>query len=291
MKIGIIVESLQLPLFAGLDKAAELGADGVQIYAVAHHGHNLLEYSAAQLNELKSRCHNNNLVISAICGDLGGHGFHQPEGNNQRVILSKRIIDIALALDCRIMTTHIGVVPVDCHDPRYSIMAEKLHEVGEYAARYGASLAIETGPETPLALKIFIEEAVCSKGITVNMDPANLVMVQNADPAAAVRLLKDHIVHTHAKDGIHYQTCDPEQVYTAFAEGGFEQLVAETGELFAETALGQGQIDWADYIQALQSINYSGFLTIEREVGESPIQDIAQAIKFLKKQLTYTSNG
>ena len=286
MKIGIIVESLRLPLFAGLKKAAELGADGVQIYAVACNSHNLLEYSSQQLKELKKHCEDNNLVISAICGDLGGHGFRQPQGNSERIALSKQIIDIGLLLGTNIMTTHIGVVPEDTSDPMYDTMALALRDVGEHATSCGATLAIETGPETPEALKRFIEDAVGNNGIAVNMDPANLVMVQNVDPAAATLLLGNHIVHTHAKDGIHYQACDPARVYSAFAEGGFEQLVAETGELFAETPLGEGQVDWDAYLNALQDINYDGFLTIEREVGANPIQDISAAISFLKARVT-----
>ncbi|MCK4981771.1 MAG: sugar phosphate isomerase/epimerase [Victivallaceae bacterium] len=285
MQIGTIVESLKLPLFDGLKKAAELGAEGVQIYAVARNGHNLLEYSPGQLRELKNRCEDNGLRITAICGDLGGYGFRQLNGNKERVDLSKRIIDIALELGTNIMTTHIGVVPEDKSEPMYSIMAESLREVGEYAAGAGAYLAIETGPESPEALKDFIEKAVRGKGIAVNMDPANLIMVQNADPVAAVHLLKDHIVHTHAKDGIHIQDCNPEKVYTAFAEGGFKQLVAQTGDLFKETPLGQGEVNWKEYIQALRDIGYKGFLTIEREVGKNPINDIGSAIKFLNKIL------
>lgn len=285
MKIGIIVESLRLPLFDGLKKAAELGADGVQIYAVAHGGHNLLEYSDKQLQELKSCCDDNNLVVSAICGDLGGHGFRQPQGNAERIALSKQVIDIGLKLGTKVMTTHIGVVPENSSDPMYDKMAAALRDVGEYAAPAGASLAIETGPETPEALKTFIEDAVGSKGITVNMDPANLVMVQNVDPAKAVFTLKDHIVHTHAKDGIHYQACDPARVYSAFAEGGFDQLIAETGELFTETPLGEGQVNWDTYLKALNDIGFDGFLTIEREIGNDPIQDISSAINFLKNIL------
>ena len=245
----------------------------------------LLVFSRIQVKELKDCCKDNNLQITAICGDLGGYGFRQLNSNRERVELSKRIIDIGLELGTNIMTTHIGVVPEDIFDSIYSIMAERLHDVGEYAARLGACLAIETGPESPQALKDFIEKDVCSKGIAVNMDPANLVMVQNADPAAAVRLLQDHIVHTHAKDGIHIQKCDPEKVYTAFAEGGIKELTAKTGELFKETPLGQGGVNWQEYIQALRDIGYNGFLTIEREVGENPIDDITLAIRFLNKIL------
>lgn len=285
MRIGTIVESLKLPLFDGLKKAAELGAEGVQIYAVGRNSHNLLEYSNTQLMELKNRCRDNKLQIAAICGDLGGYGFRQAGGNEERIALSRQIIDIGLELGTNIMTTHIGVVPADKSDDMYSIMADSLREVGEHAARSGAFLAIETGPESPQHLKDFIEKAVGSRGIAVNMDPANLVMVQNADPAEAVYLLKDHIVHTHAKDGVHIRKCDPEMVYTAFAEGGIKELVAKTGELFKETPLGEGGVDWKSYIKALHDIGYDGFLTIEREVGDNPIEDIASAIGFLKEML------
>jgi len=74
-------------------------------------------------------------------------------------------------------------------------------------------------------------------------------------------------------------------IYTAFAKGGIKQLTAKTGDLFKETPLGQGGINWKEYIQALRDIGYKGFLTIEREVGENPISDIASAIKFLNKIL------
>lgn len=285
MRIGTIVESLKLPLFDGLKKAAELGAEGVQIYAVGRNSHNLLEYSSRQLRELKKRCDDSNLQATAICGDLGGYGFRQVDGNKERIALSKRIIDIGLELGTNIMTTHIGVVPEDKSDFMYGIMADGLREVGEYADSSNAFLAIETGPESPQALKDFIENAVCSKGIAVNMDPANLVMVQNADPAEAVYLLKDHIVHTHAKDGVHIRKCNPETVYFAFAKGGIKELVAKTGELFRETPLGKGGVNWPEYIQALRDIGYNGFLTIEREVGDKPVEDIASAINFLKKML------
>ena len=38
-------------------------------------------------------------------------------------------------------------------------------------------------------------------------------------------------------------------------------------------------------VNALEDIGYLGFLTIEREVGENPAQDIALAIKFLHAQM------
>ena len=63
----------------------------------------------------------------------------------------------------------------------------------------------------------------------MNLDPANFVMVTGQDPIKAVHILKDYIVHTHAKDGIMLKKNDPTKVYHAFAVGGVEALNACDG--------------------------------------------------------------
>lgn len=63
-------------------------------------------------------------------------------------------------------------------------MKAACRELGDYAASVGVTFAIETGPEKPETLAAFIRD-VGSKGIGVNLDPANLVMVTGCDPVAA----------------------------------------------------------------------------------------------------------
>ena len=283
MKIGMIVESLRCPLETGIPRARELGADGIQIYAVSPYL-DMLNDSPDKLKILKETAEKNGLVFSAVCSDLGGHGFSDPPGNPERIEKTRRIMEASRIFNTHVLTTHIGVVPSDRNSKLYAEVVETLQTVGALAADNGMVLAIETGPESPEQLNQFLLD-VDHKNIGVNMDPANLVMVQNADPAAAVRLLGKYIVHTHAKDGIHFQDCDPKRVYDAFAEGGFDQLVAETGELFREVELGKGQVDWNEYLKALREVGYDGFLTIEREVGSHPEKDIADAVGFLKSNL------
>ena len=283
MKIGIIVDLLKLPLTRGIATAAALGADGIQLYAIGKDC-NFLKMSRGQIWELRQRCRDAGMTVSAVCGDLGGHGFQIAAENPNKLMALKRIIDGTVELGCRIVTTHIGVIPADHHSETYQVMQKAIFELAEYACQCGTVIAIETGPEPATVLNRFIGE-VGSKGVGVNLDPANLVMVLDEDPIAAVHTLRRHIVHTHAKDGIHYRQGNPQKIYHAFAEGGFEQLEAETGTLFAEMPLGQGQIDWPGYLLALKAIGYDGFLTIEREVGENPITDITRAMDFLKQQL------
>ena len=156
--------------------------------------------------------------------------------------------------------------------------------MGSYAAGKGVTIAIETGPEKAVVLKRFLDD-IGSRGMGVNLDPANLVMVTADDPVQAVSTLRGYIVHTHAKDGVQLQPCDPREVYGAFASGGFAKLEERMGRLFEELPLGKGGVPWKRYLAALRAIGYSGYLTVEREVGANPAKDIATAVRFLRKNI------
>ncbi|MBR6602956.1 MAG: sugar phosphate isomerase/epimerase, partial [Clostridia bacterium] len=137
--------------------------------------------------------------------------------------------------------------------------------------------AVETGPEKSEVLRDFLD-SLGSKGVSVNLDPANLVMVAGDDPVAAVHNLKDYIVHTHAKDGVMLKATNPEFIYNV------EPMPEELRGVgfYREVPLGTGSVDFPKYIAALYEIGYRGFLTIEREVGDNPIADITTAVNFLK---------
>jgi L-ribulose-5-phosphate 3-epimerase len=282
MKIGVLLRVGERTLDAVLEEAAQLKIEGVQLY-VHHTTYDLLAMSENELEVFASRCRELNLEIPALCGELGGHGFEIAAENSVKIAQTCRIIDLAKKLNVPVVTTHIGVIPEDTESETYQTLLAALTEMGEYAEKCGIMLAIETGPETPEVLKDFIERT--NGGVGVNFDPANLVMVQNCDVSQAAEILASHIVHTHAKDGICCQKCDPKEVYNAFAEGGFEQLEAETGELFREVPLGEGTVNFPRYLATLRKHGYNGFLTIEREVGVNPMLDIKLAVDFLRKQL------
>jgi sugar phosphate isomerase/epimerase len=168
------------------------------------------------------------------------------------------------------------VVPNDPEHERYKIMQDACSKLCRYADDVKAHFAIETGPEIATTLKGFLD-SLGSKGVAVNFDPANLVMVTGDDPVKAVYTLRDYIVHTHAKDGRKLKDNDPEVVY-----GVIEDAIQE-GQTFIELPLGEGDVDFPRYIAALEEVGYRGYLTVEREVGEDPEADIRLAVEFLKK--------
>lgn len=280
-QIGIIADWLRLPFAESMEKCAQMGADGVQLYAVD--GEMAPEnLTAAARAEKRAVIESFGLKVSALCGDLGGHGFAIREENPRKIERSKRIVDLALELGGNIITTHIGVVPQDSTCETYHIMQDACNELAEYAWKNGAFFAIETGPEPAQRLKRFLDNLDCP-GVAVNLDPANLVMVTDDDPVQAVYTLKDYIVHTHAKDGILLRKTDPKVIYDFFAEGGIGDL--RLGDYFLETPLGQGKVDFDAYLAALKDIGFHGFLTIEREVGKNPAADIQMAVSFLRSRM------
>ena len=280
MKLGVITDCFKKTHEYGIEKAAQLGLDGVQIYATT--GDFSPALSNAQKNAYKTQLNNHGLTVSALCGDMGGFGFEIEQDNPDRVEKTKKIIDLAVEFGAKAVTTHIGVIPSDKTHPRYQIMLNALTECGLYAQEKGVTLAIETGPEPATTLLAFLQDT--KGGVGVNLDPANFAMVTGQDPVEAVYLLKDYIVHTHVKDGkMLDKTQDPTEVYHAFAIGGVDALNACKG--FQELPIGAGEVDWQQYLRALHNIGYDGFLTIERECGDDPVADIVAAADFIKAEL------
>lgn len=254
--IGVMLNSFKLPREEALNCVQKIGAEGIQFYAVK--GDNAPENLCGEKRkEFYSMVRDMGIRFSALCGDFG-KGFKDPECNPELIERSKRVLDMALDFDTNIVTTHIGRIPADPEDDTYKIMLDACYELAEYADSLGAHFAVETGPEPATRLRAFLDK-LHSKGVAVNYDPANLTMCVDDDAVKGVYELKDYIVHTHAKDGLR-----------------------GTEKPYREVPLGTGDVDWPNYLKALEDIGYRGFLTIEREVGENPVRDIQIAADFLR---------
>ncbi len=257
--IGVMLDSFRLDINSALDKAKEVGAQGLQIYAT-YGDFSPEKLTADAKRDFLKKCADRGLAISALCGDLG-KGFADPEQNPALIEMSKRIVDLAKELGTSVVTTHIGKVPDDKNCERYAIMQEACGKLAAYADEMKVRFAVETGPEKAVVLRDFLD-SLGSRGVSVNMDPANLTMCVDDDAVQAVYTLRDYIVHTHAKDGMR-----------------------GTQPPYVEVPLGEGDVEWDGYLKALNDIGYRGFLTIERECGDDPAKDIATAVDFLKTKI------
>jgi sugar phosphate isomerase/epimerase len=287
-KIGTLADWFGKGIIEGIRESRRCGADGVQLYAWNQFDPRTVK--PEMVRAVQDAAGEYEQQVTALCGELGGHGLEIAADNPQKIDYLKQVVDLALQLDCGIVTTHIGVIPADGNSEKYSVMRRACVEIGSYAASLGAVVAIETGPEPVARLKAFVDAcngesgADEGRGIAINYDPANLVMVTGDDEVEGVRRAGSSIVHTHAKDGRMNHFAGPDEVYSLFAQGGIEAL-SKVSAWFTETPLGLGKVRWLPYLRALKETGYDGYLTIEREVKENAMLDIHTAVKFLEDMI------
>lgn len=258
LKVGAFLSSFKLDLRSALEKADEIGLSGMQLSSLGG------ELDVADISEKKAAgirrmFSDRGLEISSVCGDIGGFAVEDESEASRRVGKTRIIMDNTKMLGSSIVQTHIGLISEDFNDKKVATMRKCLEAIGRYGEETGVYLATETGPEPASTMKRFLD-SIAVPAIKVNYDPANLVM-KGFDCISGVYELKDYIIHTHAKDG--------------------RELPDEKGR--REQPLGRGEVGFEKYIAAMDEIGYSGFYVIEREAGESPVEDIVEAKRFLDR--------
>lgn len=256
LKVGAFLASFKLDFQAALDTAREIGLAGLQLSSLRGEL-DIEDISPARADEISRMFADRGLAISSVCGDIGGFSLEDEARAKDRVRRTKRIMETTRSLGVSIVQTHIGFIPENFGEKRVAVMRESLEEIGEFGQEIGVVLATETGPEPAITMRRFLD-TIAIPAIKVNYDPANLKM-NGFDCIGGVYELKEHIVHAHAKDG------RP----TPDAQGRLEQ------------PLGKGDVDFPKFIKAMDDIGFDGFYVIEREVGDQPVQDIAEAKRFL----------
>jgi len=275
LKIAVMVHNLKMDIYEGMKKVAEMGVPGVHISA-SRPGFRPEDLDAAGRKKLLDYVKSLGLEISAISAWGGKVDLGEKEGLRENIEEGKRLLELAADLGCGIWQAHCGIMPHDESHPKWGIFVDSFGELCAHGEKVGACLAIETGPEPPTVLKKMIE-AVGSKALRVNYDPANLILwparymkergepydrekaFAEFQPVEGVKVLGEYIVHTHAKDA----------------------LVKPDGNR-QEVPLGEGWIDWKRYVSLLKEVGFDGYFAIEREVGDDPLSDVRKAVEFLR---------
>ncbi len=192
-------------------------------------------------------------------------GFAPRDTCRERVERTKDVANVAARLGIRSVACHIGFVPEDSSDPIYVNLCSIVREVCDCAARNGQTFALETGQEPAGLLLQFLRD-VARPNLKINFDPANLILYGMGDPIAALRLLSEHVVSVHCKDGV-----APES--------------HQSGLLGRETRLGSGEVDFDAFLTTLASAGYRGILSIERETPDAVVRqaDIRHAVHLLRE--------
>lgn len=268
-KIGVTIWSLGTTrdwrgLEEQLAKIKEVGAEGVQLWAV--------DYSPSEPCLLDpDRCSRDcrrrvtellnsyGLELTGFCAQLSSPrrfgGFDDPEGLEDRIRKTCKVLEIASELGAPVVTTHPGKIPEDRGDPAYPLIRDSLLKVARFAEDVGAYFCIETGMEPASVLLSFLVD-LNSPAVKVNFDPANLLSYGREEVIAGVKLLGPWIAHTHAKDH------NP-----------------RTGR----ATVGEGLVPWREYLLELKAVGFSGWLALEDETGRDVVESLKRGKAFLQK--------
>jgi L-ribulose-5-phosphate 3-epimerase len=171
--------------------------------------------------------------------------------------IAQQAIPMANSLGIKKISTHIGFIPPSNHE-NYPVMIDRVSEIARLWSDAGLDLLMETGQEPAPELLQFLHD-IPSKNVSINFDPANMILYGAGDPIEAIAILGRHIAHVHVKDAL---------------PSGKPGL-----EWGTEVPFGTGQVDAQKFLSTLRTINYTGPLTIEREGrAANPIADIQAAI-------------
>lgn len=203
-----------------------------------------------------------------LCAVMGGGDFGVNDKNVQEQFRQVgNQIKAACELNAKIVRIFASLIPAKyATDEIVERVIENLKRLTRVAEDAGVTLALENefGITSKGEQIAHIVDSVGSKNLGVNLDPANFV-VSKEDPARAIGILSQRIVHTHLKD------C----TYTSTGRWwGYEWV-----------ELGTGQMDYRPILSALSKIGYDGFLSLEYEQSDVVRGTILSRI-YLKKLLS-----
>jgi len=173
------------------------------------------------------------------------------------------VSDFAAQLGVASVATHVGFVPEDTSHEDYLAVREMVRRVCDHAVSHQQTFALETGQERAEVLLDFLLD-VNRRNLGINFDPANMILYGTGDPIASLAVVGQHVVSVHCKDG----DWPP---------------VGVPGALGNERPLGQGAVDFRQFLEGLKKIGFKGPLTIERECHDKDerLRDLKEGKRLL----------
>jgi sugar phosphate isomerase/epimerase len=256
LKIGIRLESLGLPIRRGLAEAARLGVPGVQVDAAGDFSPRNLSQTGRR--EFRHLLRSHNLELTALGCPLR-RGLDTAVDQEERIEHVRKVMSLSFDLGPRVTIVQAGQVPEKPDSPGARLLTEALLALGHYGDRTGTVLALDTGLESGEVLSLFLGQ-FDTGGLGANLDPGHL-LGNGFDPYGSARALGRYVKHVQARD-----------VRQASASRSAQ-----------EVALGNGDIEWMQFLSVLEEIEYRDWLTVARDGGDNRQADVAASVAFLRR--------
>jgi L-ribulose-5-phosphate 3-epimerase len=247
----------------GLDEAlegiAQAGFKYVELCAVrGWTEHVPLEATDAQITELQAKLDGLGLQASALSG-------HSDLTTAEGVVDGKKAVDLCTMLGLTIMNTAIGGHYSEDED-RTAFMGY-IHELADYAAERGVTLALEIHGDIMASgeLSIPLIKEINRDNVRINYDTANCVFYGGVEAIDDLRSTAPYLAHVHLKD----------------TGGGKRE--------WNFPAISEGRLDFGAILKLLDDVSYAGPFSVEIEFqGEPwpPVSEVNRSMKVSYAHLT-----
>lgn len=269
--IGVFA-SIDAGLGVQLEVARDLG-----VHTVHLHTPHAASRTPARAKEFNAKLADLGIKITVVFAGFEGEsyadiptvertvGLMPRETRAARTKELKEIADFAGELGVDVVGMHLGFVPHDKSNPDYPELLAITRAVCDHCRGNSQALHLETGQEPVDVLIQFLDD-VARDNLFVNFDPANMILYGAGEPIPALEKLGPRVHSVHCKDAT------------------WSEKPGDTWG--AEVPLGEGDVDFAAFIQTLNKIGYTGPLTIEREIPQEPARqkaEIGRAIELLEQ--------
>jgi len=254
VRVAVQTKCFAQPLRQALHTANTLGAEGVQIDLRQELP--AAELSDTALRQVRKMLDDLNLRVGSAAFPTR-RGYANPHDLERRLEATIEAMRAASKLATRVMVISLGPLPL-ADDPDRSTLLEAITTLSMQGNRLGVQLAAQCSDAHPADLKNFVDE-LPEGSVGVDFSPADLILA-GRQPREFAETLGPHIVHVFANDAVR----------------------GLGGPRGGDVELGRGSADFPELLGALEEHNYQGWVTVERRNSQRPVEDVENAVQFLR---------
>ena len=255
LRIAAQTRCFAQPFKKALHTAARLECDGVQIDA--RQELQPAELSETGLRQLRKMLDDLNLRVGSVSFPTR-RGYANPADLERRLEATLAAMQLASRLRAGILVIDLGSLPDAAAEDGRSILVDALARLAVQGNRLGVRLAAQATSANAQAL-VDLVDSLPEGSLGLDLHPTRLI-AQGQSPSEFVAVAGRHIGHVHASDGV------PDL----------------SGGHVMEVELGRGTADFPELLSLLEEFGYRDWLTIERRNSQQPVEDIANAVQYLR---------
>ena len=282
-----IIVHKSMTLFDWIEKAGELGVDGLEMYTLFFEAK-----GDVYLDEVREKCEEYHLTLPMMCFSPD---FTNPDLDKrvEELTKQKKAIDLIAKLGglfCRTLSGQNR--PGLDRNKAVRWCVEMIREAVAYAEEKGVIINIENHykdgyweyPEFALRSEVFLEiiEQIDSPYFGINFDPSNTI-VAGEDPIRLLEKIKSRVVTMHASD--------------RYLKGGSIQDLRKTeldplhgyAKAIQHGIIGRGLNNYDAIFQILKDAGFNGWISIED--GMNGLEELRQSAEFLRGKIDQYFGG